>query len=203
MMRSLALLLVAACVPLVGGCSHFRGNIQEVECGRLYRSAQLSDDRLSETIERLGIRTVLNLRGETPDEDWWREEVAVCERLGVAHHDEHWSAMRPPDPASLERVVALLETAEQPILVHCKAGMHRAATMAAIWRLMRGDRPAEARQEFGFLFCDHGVGDVVYLYDGSCLPFGRWAREVYPQIHADLEAEAAAAGPPPRSLRSP
>ena len=103
-MRLSTPVLLGICVAVTAGCNHFKGNIQEVECGRLYRSAQLEDDQLEATIRRFGIRTVLNLRGEAEDEGWWCEEKAVCQRLGVAHHDEHWSAMRPPDPDSLVRI---------------------------------------------------------------------------------------------------
>jgi protein tyrosine phosphatase (PTP) superfamily phosphohydrolase (DUF442 family) len=165
----------------------------------------MKEDRLDYVIRTYGIRTVINLRGESCGEDWWETEKAVCKRHGVVHHDEHWSAMRPPPPASLDRVVRWLETADKPILVHCHAGVHRAATAAAVYRLMQGAGPAAARGEFGFFFLDHGVGDIVDYYEASSRgrPFVAWSREVYPGLYAEQEAAQAAAGPAPRSLRAP
>ena len=68
------LLLVAA---LWRGWLEVTGNFHEVRAGLLYRSAQLSPERLDREITAHGIRSVLNLRGADPAAGWWRGEVAV------------------------------------------------------------------------------------------------------------------------------
>ena len=55
----------------------FSGNFHEVVPGQFYRSAQLSGERLGAEIDRYGIKTVINLRGENPDKGWYVDEVSA------------------------------------------------------------------------------------------------------------------------------
>jgi hypothetical protein len=83
---------------LLVGCAYINSNLQTVEKGRLYRSAQMNEASLRGNIHKLGIRTVINLRGARPGAAWWEEEVAACRELGVAHHDLWWREDRLPEP---------------------------------------------------------------------------------------------------------
>ncbi len=170
-------------VLVLPGCVLANANLQEVAPARLYRSGQMDAATLQRNVERLGIRTVINLRGGGARNRFWREEVEVCRELGVVHHDLHWRESRLPAPTSLAAYVSWLREAPEPILVHCKAGVQRAAVGAAVFLLREGWSPAVARRQFGLLFLDARVGDVVDLYEGSKLPFDRWVLEVYPGLY--------------------
>ena len=52
------------------------GNEHTVIPGKVYRSAQLSRERLQRTIADKKIRTVVNLRGCCPDMGWYQGEAA-------------------------------------------------------------------------------------------------------------------------------
>ena len=151
-------------------------NLSAVEPGVFYRSRQMSGPALKRYIEKLGIRTVLNMRGENPDADWYKAEVAACEKTGVAHLDFGWSRNSIPAPESLLRYLDALDTAEGPFLVHCQGGTHRAGFASAAFQLNRGRSAAEARQQFGPMFNDAPIGGVVTLYEGSSLPSANGSR---------------------------
>jgi protein tyrosine/serine phosphatase len=158
-------------------------NLRTVEPGRFYRSGQMPDTRLGETIRRHDVKTVINLRGENPDEAWYRNEVAVCEALGVAHHSFKWSKNRLPDPESLAEFVGLCNDAQSPILVHCQGGTHRSGVASAIYQLLEGRDIATARGEFHLFFNDAPIGQVLDLYEGSKLPFDEWVLREYPSLY--------------------
>ncbi len=175
---SIVLLAVSA-----QSCSILRSNLQVVEPGQFYRSGQMTGIELDAVTDWYGIKTVINLRGESPSEAWYRSEIAACERNGVGHHDLSWTMQHIPTPESLVELIDWIESEPRPILVHCQAGVHRAAVASAVYRLLRGDSVDDAREEFGIFFLDAPIGELLDLYDES-KPFEQWAREDYPQVYA-------------------
>jgi protein tyrosine/serine phosphatase len=159
-------------------------NMATVEPGNFYRSGQIPGGRLSAVVRRHGIRTVINLRGAAPQEDWYRAELSACESLGVAHEDFDWFKDHLPEPESLAAFVRLINEAERPILVHCQGGVHRSAVASACYLLMNGASVDEARDEFGLFFNDAPIGGLLDLYEGSALPFAQWVATVYPERYA-------------------
>jgi protein tyrosine/serine phosphatase len=109
------------------------GNFHEVLPGKLYRSAQLSGERLGEEIDRYGIKTVINLRGENAGKGWYDDEVRATVAHGATHVDFGMSASKDLTPEKTQRLLALLKTAEQPILVHCMSGADRTGLASVIF----------------------------------------------------------------------
>jgi uncharacterized protein (TIGR01244 family) len=109
------------------------GNFHEVLPGQLYRSAQLSGARMGEEIDRYGIKTVINLRGENLGQAWYDDEVAATAAHGATHIDFGISARRDLTPEETQQLLTLLKTAEQPILVHCMSGADRTGLASAIF----------------------------------------------------------------------
>lgn len=128
--RRLALGLVLSGSCLLSGCVT---NFHEVESGLFYRSGQLSNHQLEIAIEEHGIRTVINLRGSDPHDDWYRNEVEVCARMGVAHHDLSMSARRLPHKDDVLELLRLYDESDYPILVHCQGGSDRSGLASALW----------------------------------------------------------------------
>ena len=164
----------------LNGCAHLNGNLQTVEPGAYYRSGQMNATVLDITLRRHGIGTVVNLRGKSPGEAWYREELAVCLDREVAHHGLDWTMKRPPEPASLQTLIGILQEGQPPFLVHCQGGTHRAAVAAACYRLLRGESVEAARRELGLFFNDAPIGQLLDLYEQSGLPFQQWVFEEYP-----------------------
>jgi len=166
----LAALLVV--VPFV----HFRAvyahgkRLREVTPGKVYRSGQMTAEGFTEAVARYQIRTILNLQDEYPDPDiqksFWSDETvketALCRQLGVRY------LYLPPDlisrrlvpaqrPEAIERLLAVLDDpASYPVLLHCKAGLHRTGVMVAVYRMeYEGWSPQQAIRELK----DNGFGE--------------------------------------------
>lgn len=137
--RRIALRLGLTLVGLAGlfgaydGVLIFSGNFHEIVPGQFYRSAQLSGERLGAEIDRYGIETVINLRGESPDRGWYIDEVAATAAHGATHVDFGMSASRDLTPERTQELLTLLKTAKQPNLVHCMSGADRTGLASVIF----------------------------------------------------------------------
>lgn len=128
-------------------------NFHPIEDGRAYRSAQLDGASLALVLEEYGIRTVVNLRGENVGEPWYDTERAVVTAAGAKLVDIGMSANALPSREALLLLYDTFETAEEPVLIHCKAGADRTSAAAAIWRMaVDGDSRAAAMRELSPLY---------------------------------------------------
>lgn len=172
-----------ACAFAAPSCSVLRSNLQVVEPGQFYRSGQMGGVELEAAARWYGIKNVVNLRGVDPgDVLWYQRELAACERVGAVHHDLSWSMRKLPTPESLVQLIEWIKTGPRPMLVHCQAGVHRAAIASAVYRLLRGDSVAQAREEIGLFFNDAPIGGLLDLYDES-KSFEQWVHEDYPALY--------------------
>jgi len=111
--------------------------------GRVYRCAQPSAENVREQVKARGIRTVINLRGLSPETEWYKDECAACHDLNVSQEDVRLSANRLPPPAELRRLVDVLDHTEYPILIHCKAGADRTGLVSMMALLLQTDTPLD------------------------------------------------------------
>src|SRR5439155_14271303 len=103
-----------------GAAGPLGDNLHPVVPGSVYRSAQLSPTALAAVIRQKGLRTVVNLKGGGPEDRWFREERATCDRLGVEHFSVSLRATALPPPSELQRLLAILDRAQLPLLFHCE-----------------------------------------------------------------------------------
>lgn len=93
----------------------------------LYRSAQPTRNGMR-ALERMGIKTVVNLRSFHSDDD----EVEGTELANKHVHVQTWDPTR-------QEVIRFLryatDTNRQPVLVHCLHGADRTGTMCAFYRV--------------------------------------------------------------------
>jgi protein tyrosine/serine phosphatase len=168
---------------------------REVDPGRLYRSGQMTANGFREAIETYRIKTVVNLQHEQPDPllpDAWMgkgkvHESALCERLG-ARYVLLTPDVLPPgnkledEPPAVKQWLELLEKeSNYPILLHCKAGLHRTGRLTAIYRMeYHGWSAGEALRElrangYGFVAASER-DDFVVQFVQNYKPKGRHAR---------------------------
>jgi protein tyrosine phosphatase (PTP) superfamily phosphohydrolase (DUF442 family) len=167
-------------------------NWRTVEEGVFYGSRQMGGAALERAIEEYGIGTVINFRGSNEGTDWYDEEVAACRKAGAAHVSFSWSKNSLPDPESLLRFIALMESGEKPFLAHCQGGTHRTGAAAAVYRLLKGETPEAARGEFKLGFNDAPIGELVDLYEASGMSFREWATEAYPAAYQSWKKRSEA-----------
>lgn len=146
-----------ALLPLGGagawaGYLYLTGNIHEVEPG-VYRSRQLDGGQLTALLTDKGIRTVINLRGGTMDDAWYRDEAAAVASAGARLIDIPLLETVAPDSEQMAQLLDALQHAPRPILIHCRAGADRTGFAAALYELVVAGKPAsEAAGQLSFAY---------------------------------------------------
>ncbi len=157
--------------------------LREVTPGRFYRSGQMTADGFTEAVRRYGIRTIVNLQDEYPDPDvalsyfggGTVKETELCRRLGVRYvylPPDLIGRRRVPDhrPEAIDRFLDLLDReSSYPVLIHCRAGLHRTGVMTAVYRMeYEGWTPGRAHHELkanGFgEFVSSSANDYIAQY---------------------------------------
>jgi len=145
--------------------------LREIEPGRMYRCGELTAEGFSDAVRTLGIRTVLNVQNDNLDPTLVHTyldrrkiaESALCEKLNVRYRVIAPDLVHPREadtgvrPEAVDEFLKLLDDPESyPILLHCKAGLHRTGVLAAVYRMEKqGWTVREAYEELR----DHGFGD--------------------------------------------
>ncbi|MBI1383538.1 MAG: protein tyrosine phosphatase [Rhizobiales bacterium] len=132
-----------------------------------WRSSQPAPHQIAH-LARLGVRTIVNLRGER-DCGSYRLERAACERHGIRLVDFQLKSRAAPEKSVILEARTLLEEVEYPILLHCKSGADRVGLMSVLYALFRERQPAvDAKRQLDWRFghfraADTGVLD--YFFD--------------------------------------
>lgn len=187
----LALLLAAG---IAGGSVPAQAGTNEhtVAHERVYRSAQLTSKELEQTIQSRGIRTVISLRGGDEADRWFRDETALCDRLGVRHVRLGFSATKLPSPDQLRELLDAYDHAAYPVLIHCRAGSDRTGMAAAVYQACYGGLPVDRarRQQLSLRYGHVAIGPAgamdrffkLYRKTGDGMDFRSWILNRYPQL---------------------
>lgn len=94
----------------------------------LYRSAQPTPAGMKE-VEKLGVKTVLNLRSFHSDSD-------EIEGTSLTHQHLYVKAWHPERKEVVRFLQIVTDSKQTPVLVHCQHGADRTGTMCAIYRIV-------------------------------------------------------------------
>lgn len=130
-------------------------NFQSVSAGKVYRSAQMSGDVLAEAIQKHGIKSVVNLRGEGGSAAWYQSEMDTTQRLGVQHFDFSLSASHEATDQEMETILKAIDRAPKPVLVHCKNGADRSGLVSALYLYGLERQSADEADKQLTIFCGH------------------------------------------------
>ncbi|MFA6526901.1 MAG: tyrosine-protein phosphatase [Candidatus Babeliales bacterium] len=108
-------------------------NFHSVQSGVIYRCSQLSHQRLKRYVHRIGIKTIINLRGENQSMQWWQEERDLAQECSLHFYNIPMCARTLPSKENLLKLLSIYETAPRPILLHCYSGADRTGEAAALW----------------------------------------------------------------------
>jgi len=126
----------------------YKGNIHTIVVGQAYRSNQPDPLRIAQLQTLYGIKTIINLRGAEPGSKWYDDEVAATKALGIHLANYEMSSSRQLTAEQMRALITLMQNAEKPILIHCKAGSDRTGLAAALYVAAvskGGERKAEGQ----------------------------------------------------------
>jgi len=126
----------------------FGSNEHTVIPGKVYRSAQLTQQKLERVIAEKHVRTVINLRGCCPETDWYMSDARGTHAAAISQEDLTFSAKRWPPPPEIRRLIEVFDRTEYPVLLHCARGADRTGLAATVALLLLTDATlAEARRQ--------------------------------------------------------
>lgn len=141
------LLLVAPYYYYRNSYTHAK-RLRAVTEGRFYRSGCMTASGFRDAIQRHGIKTVINLMEENPDPNLPEHylggprilESELCKEMGVDFHLvtlnlRTYAEFRQGRPVAIDNYLKVLDKAQYPVLLHCKAGLHRTGCLTAIYRM--------------------------------------------------------------------
>jgi protein tyrosine/serine phosphatase len=124
-LAALALIALAIAFPTL------RNNIHTVIPQQVYRSAQLSPQKLDSVIKQYHIKAVINLEGSS-QETWYINEVQTTKDADVTLYSIKLPAKGLPPVQQFKQLVQILSDAPKPLLIHCKNGADRTGLASAI-----------------------------------------------------------------------
>ncbi|HBO43432.1 MAG TPA: hypothetical protein DD670_05780 [Planctomycetaceae bacterium] len=114
----------------------------------LYRSAQPTAEGMKNLKEKLGVKTIVNLRSFHSD----RDEIGDT---GLGYEHIYMKAWHPEEKEIARFLQIVTDPARQPVLVHCQHGADRTGTTCALYRVaVEGWTKEQAVKEM----CEGGYG---------------------------------------------
>lgn len=177
-------------------------NLAPVVPGKVYRCNHPTPARLARLTQRLGLRTLINLRGPAGNgSDALSREAAG--RLGLDFIDMALESRGAPQRDRILRLHDIYSTMRAPALIHCKSGADRAGLAAGLMLLFEGAKAEEALRQLSLRFghvrqAKTGILDAFFLRwqrEGEGRkPFLDWVRDDYDEavLRRDFRASGLA-----------
>ena len=108
-------------------------NLHEIRPG-VWRANQPAPKDVRQ-VAKLGIKTIVNLRGPRSD-GGWRLEKEACDKAGITLVDFTVRSRAVPDYEVLRGAKEMFQAIEYPMMMHCKSGADRAGIMSALYLLL-------------------------------------------------------------------
>lgn len=168
------IVLIVAVIPFLEYRDEYTYNkrLREIVPGRVYRSGQMTAAGIGEAVRDLHLRAILNVQDDYPDPDiylhYWTfrtvKESELCRQLGVKFiqlSPDLLERRRIPQerPHAIDEFLSIMDDeSNYPVLIHCRAGLHRTGCLAAVYRMeYQGWSKEDALRELRA----HGFGEWV------------------------------------------
>ena len=165
-------------------CYHNFHQIDE----NMYRSNMPTPLRIK-NYSKLGIKTIINLRGVRRDGGWLLENEA-CEKYGIELVDFRARSRAAPEIEMIFKAEKLFKSIKYPALIHCKSGADRAGIMCALYMLIyKKEHPYIAKKQLSWKYLhvkwakpgvlDIFVEEYIKQYKQNKMKFLDWVKEIY------------------------
>lgn len=170
----------------------------------MWRGNQPGPKDVERYANELGIKTIINLRGEGT-KGYYLLEKEACERHGVTLVDYKMFSRDTPTREKIFGAKQLFDEIAYPAFMHCKSGADRAGIMSFLYMMLRANVPLEEAAEqisFKYLHVKHGKTGVLDAFVEAYRvfnattpkPFLDWVAEDYDRLavkNAFLESGGA------------
>jgi protein tyrosine/serine phosphatase len=177
-------------------------NLSPVIPGKIYRCNHPTPYRLRRMASRLGLRTLINLRGKTQSgSDALSRETA--RNLGLDFHDMAFESRGAPQRDRILRLHGIYTSMRTPAIMHCKSGADRAGLASGLMVMFAGGSAADALRQLSWRFghikrAKTGILDAFFLrYQREAeghKAFLDWVKEDYDEaaLRQDFHANGLA-----------
>ena len=126
-------------------------NVAEVVPGKVYRANHPTPARLARLTDRLGLRTLVNLRGHRQcGSDALSRSAA--QRLGLIHIDMAFESRGAPHRERILRFHQHYRSLAFPMLMHCKSGADRAGLASGLVVMFEGGTTNDALRQLSWRY---------------------------------------------------
>ena len=158
----------------------------------MWRANQPSPEQIREHARERGIKTIINLRGESP-KGYYLLEKEACEANGIDLVDFQMFSRDTPTPEKVHGARDLFETIKYPALMHCKSGADRAGIMAVLYMHFRQGLPIrDAVEQLSFKYLhvkegktgmlDHFFQTYLKVEEDTGMSFMDWIDGPYDRL---------------------
>ena len=129
----------------------------------MWRGNQPGPKDVERYSKELGIKTIINLRGEST-KGYYLLEKEACERHGVTLVDYQMFSRDTPTREKILGARDLFDEIAYPAFMHCKSGADRAGIMSFLYMMLRAKVPLDEAAEqisFKYLHVKHGKTGVL------------------------------------------
>ncbi len=112
----------------------------------MWRSNQPNPRQVAEHARERGIKTILNLRGDST-KGYYLLEKEACEAAGIELIDFRVYSRDTPTVERIFEAKDLFERITYPALMHCKSGADRAGLMSVLYMIFRQGEPVRVAKQ--------------------------------------------------------
>ena len=162
-------------------------NLHQID-KNMWRSNQPSPKQIMLAHKKLGIKTILNLRGPRVT-GGWQLEAEVCDSLGIELVNFRVRSRAAPEKEMLLKIPNLFSSIQGPTLLHCKSGADRAGLMSALYVIIVMKCPAFValkQLSFKYLHVRQAKTGILDAFISSYIPFEKkgigfieWVEDFY------------------------
>ena len=104
---------------------------------QLYRGGLLKTEQDILNLKKIGIKTVINLEwdGLLRESSGIKKEQEWCQKADIKFIHIPLFPTKAPKKNDVEKILALIETSDSPVYVHCRHGVDRTGFITAMYRI--------------------------------------------------------------------